>query len=221
MRVFFAFAVCALPLLLVSCTKVDKQDQQVAELTAESTVDDPAVAEAAVEAVDDVSIEPDPPGPVVTNVEPTPTPKVKVEDRTSSAASRAKGEINFDDLKFELAKDAPFEDAMLTDAIRALEGTKVKLRGYILPSTLFSETNISQFVLVRDNQECCFGPGAALFDCVMVQMVAGKTTDFVTRPITVEGTFVIDTISYRYPPGLSPTGATHMAVFRIEGESVQ
>jgi hypothetical protein len=151
-----------------------------------------------------------------------PVPRATVVERKSSATARARGEINFDDLKFELAKDAPFESELLTEEIRQLVGTKVKLRGYILPSTLFSETNISQFVLVRDNQECCFGPGAALFDCVMVQMVGGETTDFVTRPVTVEGTFVIDTESYRYPPGYSPVGgATHMAVFRIEGESVQ
>lgn len=149
------------------------------------------------------------------------TGRKKVEERKSSSASRTKGEINFDDLKFDLEKDAPFKEDLLGDAIRGLDGTKVRLRGYILPSTLFSETNISQFVLVRDNQECCFGPGAALFDCVMVQMVPGKTTDFVTRPVTVEGKFVVDTESYRYPPGLSPTGATHMAVFRIEGNAVQ
>ncbi len=145
----------------------------------------------------------------------------KAVERKSSDTARAKGEINFDDLKFDLAKDAPFQDEMLSDEIRQLDGKKVKLRGYILPATLFSETNISQFVLVRDNQECCFGPGAALFDCVMVQMVGGNTTDFVTRPVTVEGKFVIDTESYRYPKGYSPTGATHMAVFRIEGEAVQ
>ncbi len=153
--------------------------------------------------------------------QPADTLRPKAEERKSSAAARAKGEINFDDLKFGLEKDAAFEDELLTEEIHELNGTKVKLRGYILPSTLFSETNISQFVLVRDNQECCFGPGAALFDCVMVQMVPGQTTDFVTRPVTVEGTFMIDTDSYRYPPGLSPTGATHMAVFRIDGESVQ
>lgn len=157
-------------------------------------------------------------------VEPEPSdeaPRQKVEERKSSQAARAKGEINFDDLKFDLEKDQPFDDSLLTDTIRELNGTTVKLRGYILPSTLFSETNISQFVLVRDNQECCFGPGAALFDCVMVEMVPGQTTDFVTRPVTVEGKFVIDTESYRYPPGYSPTKATHLAVFRIEGEAVQ
>lgn len=149
------------------------------------------------------------------------TPVKGVEERRSSESALAKGDINFDDLKFNLEKDAPFDPSLITEGLKELDGRNVKLRGYILPSTLFSETNISQFVLVRDNQECCFGPGAALYDCVMIQMVEGNTTDFVTRPVTVAGRFVIDTESYRYPPGLSPNGATHMAIFRIEGLDVQ
>ncbi|MFK8111271.1 MAG: DUF3299 domain-containing protein [Rubripirellula sp.] len=149
-------------------------------------------------------------------------PAKGVEERKSSDASRAKGEINFDDLKFEIEKDAKFRDEMLADAdVKKLVGKKVKLRGYILPATLFKETDIDQFVLVRDNQECCFGPGAALFDCVIIEMVPGKTTDFVTRPVTVEGKFKIDTKSYRYPGGVGPKGATHFAIFQIAGESVK
>ncbi len=144
-----------------------------------------------------------------------------VEVRKSSESSRAKGEINFDDLKFEIEKDHPFAAEMLTDDVKNLEGQKVKLRGYILPSTLFKETNIDQFVLVRDNQECCFGPGAALFDCVIIEMLPGKTTDFVTRPVTVEGRFKIDTEKYKYPGGVGPKGASHFAIFKIDGESVK
>ena len=148
-------------------------------------------------------------------------PAKGVEERRSSDSALAKGDINFDDLKFDLAKDAPFDSGLISDDLKQLDGRDVTLRGYILPSTLFSETNISQFVLVRDNQECCFGPGAALYDCVIVEMVEGNTTDFVTRPVTVAGKFVIDTESYRYPPDLSPNGATHMAIFRIEGMDVE
>ncbi len=147
--------------------------------------------------------------------------KTKVEDRKSSNSARKKGEINFDDLKFDIEKDQPFKDGMLTDEIKKLTGKKVKLRGYILPSTLFKETDIEQFVLVRDNQECCFGPGAALFDCVIIEMVPGKTTDFVTRPVTVEGKFKIDTKKYKYPGGAGPKGASHFAIFKIDGESVK
>jgi hypothetical protein len=143
------------------------------------------------------------------------------ESKEEAAARRAKGEINFDDLKFEIEKDQPFGDGMLNDTIKKLDGKKVKLRGYILPSTLFKETDIDQFVLVRDNQECCFGPGAALFDCVIVEMVPGRTTDFVTRPVTVEGRFKIDTESYKYPGGAGPKGASHFAIFKIAGEQVK
>jgi len=143
------------------------------------------------------------------------------ESKEEAAARRAKGEINFDDLQFEIEKDQPFRDDMLTEEVKELDGKKVKLRGYILPSTLFKETDIDQFVLVRDNQECCFGPGAALFDCVIVEMVPGRTTDFVTRPVTVEGRFKIDTKSYKYPGGVGPKGASHFAIFKIAGETVK
>lgn len=141
--------------------------------------------------------------------------------KKSSAAARAKGEITFDDLTFEIEKDAKFEDTMLDKDVKSLDGISVKLSGYILPSTLFKETDIDQFVLVRDNQECCFGPGAALFDCVIVEMNRGKTTDFVTRPVTVHGKLKIDTRKYRYPGGKGPRGASHMAIFRIEGDAVK
>ena len=145
----------------------------------------------------------------------------KVEIKRSSAAARAKGEITFDDLKFEIEKDAPFRDDMITKDIKELDSKTVKLRGYILPTTLFKETGISQFVLVRDNQECCFGPGAALFDCVIIEMVPGETTDYVTRPVTVQGKLKIDTKKYQYPGGKGPRGASHMAIFMIEGKSVK
>jgi hypothetical protein len=149
------------------------------------------------------------------------TPVRGIQERKSSQASRAKGEINFDDLKFELEKDQPFAEKALSSDVKKLNGQKVKLRGYILPATLFKETGIDQFVLVRDNQECCFGPGAALFDCVIIEMVPGKTTDFVTRPVTVEGRFKIDTQKYKYPGGKGPRGASHFAIFKIDGESVK
>ena len=143
------------------------------------------------------------------------------ESKEEADARRAKGEINFDDLQFEIEKDQPFREGSLNRVVKSLNGKRVKLRGYILPSTLFKETGIDQFVLVRDNQECCFGPGAALFDCVIVEMVPGKTTDFVTRPVTVEGRFKIDTESYKYPGGVGPKGASHFAIFKIAGEQVK
>lgn len=147
--------------------------------------------------------------------------RTKVEERKSSQADLEKGDISFDDLKFEIEKDEAFDAKKMTDTLRFLNGRTVKLSGYILPSTLFKETDINEFVLVRDNQECCFGPGAALFDCVMIEMAPGITTNFVTRPVTVKGKFVFDPKKYQYPPGVGPKGASHFAVFRIEGVQVR
>jgi hypothetical protein len=159
--------------------------------------------------------------PVSWGVEPVDKPRSPItsdQERKPAPPPRptvkAKGEISFDDLKFDILPDAPYDPAMLTDDIRALDGKVVKLRGYILPSTLFRETNISEFVLVRDNQECCFGPGAALFDCVVVNLVGSTRTDFTTRPVTVTGTFKLK--EYKYPDN-----SGHFAIFNIQGTSVK
>ncbi|WP_182868742.1 DUF3299 domain-containing protein [Rhodopirellula sp. JC639] len=150
-----------------------------------------------------------------------PSGRKKVELRLSTEAQLAKGEINFDDLKFDIEKDGAFDESMWTKRLKMINGKNVKLRGYILPSSTYQNEGFKQFVLVRDNQECCFGPGAALYDCVFVVMVDGNTADFTTRPVTVEGKFVLDPETYKYPGGKGPRGATHMAVFRIEGVSVK
>ena len=97
--------------------------------------------------------------------------------------------ISFDDIKFEMKIDDPFDRSMLTKKITEYDGQKIKIRGYILPS--FKQDGLTQFVLVRDNLECCFGPGAALYDCVMVEMQAGKSASYSVRPVTVEGGFKI------------------------------
>lgn len=95
--------------------------------------------------------------------------------------------LTFDDLKFDIEKDAPYDPTLLTDDIRALDGRRIQIRGYMLPS--FLESGLTEFTLVRDNMECCFGPGAALYDCIRVTMEEGRTCDYSIRPVTVEGTF--------------------------------
>jgi hypothetical protein len=106
-----------------------------------------------------------------------------------SAAAR---DITFDTIKFEMKKEEPFERQMVTPTIEKLTNTKVRLRGYILPS--FQQSGLTQFVLVRDNMQCCFGPGAALYDCVVVQMEPGKTAEFTSHPVAVDGVFSIQEI---------------------------
>ena len=97
--------------------------------------------------------------------------------------------VTFDDVKFEIEKNEDFSRQILTDKINNFEGKRIKIRGYIRPR--YKQTGIEKFILVRDNQECCFGPGAMIYDCMIVGMKKGTATEFTTRPITVEGDFYL------------------------------
>ena len=103
------------------------------------------------------------------------------------------------------------ESAAAGRAIEALDGQRMRIRGFILPTP--QKRGIKTFVLVRDNQECCFGPGAALYDCILVEMAPGKTIEFSIWPVAVEGTFSINEV-------IGPDGR-HWAIYRIDGEAVK
>ena len=143
------------------------------------------------------------------------TEKQLAEERKAREAARKRGEITFDDLKFDIEKGAKFEPEMITKELMELDKKIFKLRGFILPATVFQQTGIKEFVLVRDNQQCCFGPGAAIYDCVMVVMNPGKTTNFSTRVVTVKGKLEIDTEEYKDEEG------SNYAIYRMTAEEVK
>lgn len=142
-----------------------------------------------------------------------PANRPVVAPRQPRAAARTKGDITFDDLKFEIEKGGKFEEGMLTKEIKALNKQTVKLRGWILPNSVYKSSGIDNFVLVRDNLECCFGPGAAIYDCVIVNMEKGKTADFTTKPVAVRGKFEIE--EYPFPDG------TLAAIYKITAVEVK
>lgn len=142
--------------------------------------------------------------------------KETVEDRKAREAAKKRGEITFDDLKFDMEKGAIFKNDMLGTANWELHEKVWKIRGFILPTTLFSQSGITEFVLVRDNQECCFGPGAALYDCIIVKMAPGKTINYTTRVVSVKGKLEIDTESFQYPDD-----GGHYAVYKMTAEEVK
>lgn len=174
----------AIALVGVVCVGCDTDD----------TAGVPAAPDAAV--VADPAATPDEETPA-TPPEPEPTTEPdRVVDKT------------FDDIKFDIEPDAPFDRSMLTDDIEKLAGERIRIRGWMLPT--FQRSDIKQFVLVRDNQECCFGPGAALYDCIVVDMVDGAAADFSTRAIAVEGTFSIEEL-------VGPDGK-HLAVYHLQAD---
>jgi len=129
----------------------------------------------------------------------------------STAQAEAPRNISFNNVKFEMKKGDPFERKLLTPEIEKLVGKKIRIRGWILPGG--QATGLTDFVLVRDNMECCFGPMAALFDCMIVKMVEGESTDFTTRAIAIDGVFEIR--EEKFPDG------TWMAIYHLTAESVK
>lgn len=134
-------------------------------------------------------------------------------DSAKRALARAKGEVSFDDLKFDIEKDGDFKRSMLTKEIEELNKKNIRIRGYILPQSVFS-SSFDEFVLVRDNQECCFGPGAALYDCIMVMMEKGQSARFATRPVVVKGRFEIKEFKY-------PDSEKHYAIYQLIATEVK
>ena len=128
----------------------------------------------------------------------------------AAEAEKAK-DLTFDDIKFEMKKGDDFERSMLTEKIEKLDGRSIRIRGFMLPS--FQQKGITQFVLVRDNLECCFGPGAALYDCIVVEMQGGASASFTVKPIAVEGIFKVQ--EFKGPDG------KHLAIYHLDGTKVK
>jgi hypothetical protein len=139
------------------------------------------------------------------------SPPAAAADRSGSE-KQATRDITFDDIKLDLKKDDPFKKSLLTDKVKQLDGKPVKIRGYILPS--YQQEGIKQFVLVRDNMECCFGQGAALHDCVLVEMLGDATATFTVRPVSVEGKFSVKEV-------VDPDQGKTLAIYHLDGKSVK
>ena len=128
-------------------------------------------------------------------------------------SARSRGglrDITFDDIKFEMELDEQFQRTMLNSKTEDYFGHKIRIRGYMYPT--LRKRGLTHFVLVRDNLECCFGPGAALFDCILVHMQPGKTAEYSIRPVAVEGKFSFEEY-------LDPDGVVR-AIYRLDGEEV-
>ena len=118
---------------------------------------------------------------------------IEKEDRPSipefTDRPGSNGVITFDDLKFEMKKSQRFKRDMLTNSVNSMVGERLKLKGYIHPNS--KKRGMRKFIFVRDDKECCFGPTAALYDCVLVTMAKGEVGKYSLRPVTVEGEFFL------------------------------
>jgi len=121
--------------------------------------------------------------------------------------------VTFDDLNLltVLNMDPVTEDVetWMPDWMTSLNGQQVRVRGFIYPS--FFGDGIEKFVLLRDDKECCYGPGAKIYDNMDVRLKPGVTTTFTIRPIDVVGRFRIKALA---------AGGSMIGLYYIEDATV-
>src|SRR5207302_1387752 len=98
--------------------------------------------------------------------------------------------VNFDELDLlkVLNMDPVTPDCVekMPDWLKDLSGKKVRIRGFMKPGLLAE--NIPQFVLVRDQGLCCFGPKGKIYHLISTTLKKGTTTDYIElRPFDVLG----------------------------------
>ncbi len=77
--------------------------------------------------------------------------------------------------------------ALIPDSIKALNGQKVALEGFIIPINFIGDTT-TEFILVVDPMVCCFGQIPRIHEWISV-VVEGEPVplEYVDMPIRVEG----------------------------------
>lgn len=102
---------------------------------------------------------------------------------------------------------------LIPDEIQKLDGAKVFIKGYMRPPA--QRTHLSAFLLVRDNQQCCFGPLSQVnyFDQVRVELVPPLKAEYSTGVYRVGGRLQI------YPENASPGNPN--PVFRLIADHLE
>ncbi|MCI0332044.1 MAG: hypothetical protein L0228_02310 [Planctomycetes bacterium] len=96
--------------------------------------------------------------------------------------------------------------------ITALDGKKVFIKGYIRPDSITVSRGIDRFLLVRDNNQCCFGDISTIkyYDQIDVDMVGSRRVDY------EQGVFRIGGVLHVHPENLA-LGPTK-PVFSLEAD---
>lgn len=78
--------------------------------------------------------------------------------------------------------------------IAELEGKKIFIKGYIRPDSITVQRGIDRFLLVRDNNQCCFGDLSKIkyYDQIMVAMVGDRRVDYSQGVFRIGGTLHIE-----------------------------
>ncbi|MCE2725149.1 MAG: DUF4190 domain-containing protein [Planctomycetaceae bacterium] len=94
----------------------------------------------------------------------------------------------FERLSYAELQPLPGDPAdAVPETARAADGRDVLLKGYMYPGK--QTHGIRQFLLVRDQGDCCFGGNPKITDRVLVQLAATGGIDFTPRLVKIAGRF--------------------------------
>ena len=90
----------------------------------------------------------------------------------------------------ELQPDEAVPGQLIPPSAIALNGQKVFIKGYIYPGQ--QSDGIKQFVLCRDQGDCCFGGNPKITDRIEVNLAGSQTVAYSSRQFKVAGTFRVE-----------------------------
>lgn len=88
------------------------------------------------------------------------------------------------------APNAPDPDAQIPANVKAYNGKKVALKGFMLPLKVEGGL-VTELLLMRDQSMCCFGTVPKINEWVAVKMTGGGVKPVMDQAVTLSGTIKI------------------------------
>jgi hypothetical protein len=120
---------------------------------------------------------------------PAPPEKDEPEESVAKADPQAVVAISYEDLDLPMEPDTLFENWMLTQRVRDLDGKRVRITGFMGGGVQYSGRNIRQFMMLRE-KECPYGPGGQAHHAIAVTLKKA-TARYTTDAITIEGVLAV------------------------------
>lgn len=93
-------------------------------------------------------------------------------------------------LNYAMLQPLPGDPATaVPDSAREMNGREVLLKGYIYPGS--RQRGITEFLLCRDQGDCCFGGNPKITDRVLVQLADPAGIEFTSRLVKIAGRFQV------------------------------
>lgn len=94
--------------------------------------------------------------------------------------------------------------------VEKLDGRKIFVKGFMYPTR--QKEGITEFILAKDNGQCCFGGNPKVTDMILVKMHKPLKVDFTDRRVSVSGVFHIKRNSTEGLDQVYELTAEHFAV---------